>query len=242
MHFYFRCRKEEKTSRLLPRRFSEFEKELEDAQNEPLNLTIDDLKDLAEDLDDINLLENDQAKRTLAVIEEERPDNADNKLVNSRRFAVPFTPLKNNSSTPYKVPTSHGSAFKSTFDNKENKVQAIVPLISSAKKSKVVNSIFSTPKLTCKTEVNKGSGQLPLREVTSNNNKTLTVNGVTYVVLKELGNGGSSVVYDCLEPSSGVNRAVKDVLLKKNCSSGFINEVKLLEKLQDCPNIIKMYD
>lgn len=199
-----------------------------------------------EDLEDVNVnvnvAEDDPAKVSLPVIEEEKQDNAETKSL--RRFAVPFTPLKNNSSTPYKVSTSHqGSAFKSTFENKENKVQAVVPLISSAKKSKVVSSIFSTPKLNCKANVNKAASvKLPLREVTLNNNKTLTVKGVTYVVLKELGKGGSSVVYDCYEPVSGNSRAVKEVSIKHSSASGFINEVELLEKLQNCPNIIKMYD
>lgn len=87
---------------------------------------------------------------------------------------------------------------------------------------------------------NKTQASVP---VNLSNTDSLTVKGVTYVVLKELGKGGSSVVYDCFEPVSGISRAIKKVSIdNKFHADGFVNEVELLEKLQDCSNIIKMYD
>lgn len=184
--------------------------------------------------------EDDREKETLPMIVEEGVENAETKQINSLGFVVPFTPLKN-ASTPYKPSNTHGSAFKGTLENKENKIQAIVP-ISSAKKTKPVSCIFSTPKLNCKTGVKK-TVNIPLKDVTLKYNKTLCVKGVNYVILKELGKGGSSVVYDCYEPTSGVSRAIKQVSVENRSSaSGFINEVELLAKLQNCSNIIRMYD
>lgn len=213
---------------------SEFEKELEEAKNEPLDLSIDELKDILDDFDEkVNIETDEQTKPTLPTIEEEGSD------VNPARFVMPFATPKNYS-TPYKSmpPTLQNNVRKSMSENKENRVQASVSLVSSAKKSKAVNCIFSTPKSYCPPPDVKRSALSSL-----NGNRTLTVKGVTYVILKELGKGGSSVVYDCYDPITGNARAVKQVSLENKMSAvGFINEVKMLEKLQNCPNIIKMYD
>lgn len=77
----------------------------------------------------------------------------------------------------------------------------------------------------------------------SNDGKTLVVKGVAYLVLGQLGQGGSSTVYDCYDPTTGNSRAIKHVSLGDSASvAGYVNEVKMLEQLQKCPNIIKMYD
>lgn len=227
---------------MLPRRLSEFEKEIEDAINEPLNLSFNDLKEIIEDVDDSSASKiEDQLNVIPPPVIKEVLDET--KQVDSSRFVVPCTPLKN-FTTPYKTHNIQGSAFKNTFDNKENRIQASIPLINSTNKSKTVkNCIFSTPKLSCKTNTNKENTPLPLKEVSLSNYKTLSVKGVTYEIWKELGKGGSSVVYDCYERTNKINRAIKQVSLENRISaSSFINEVRMLEKLQKCPNIIKMYD
>lgn len=230
----FRPQTEQKKPKLLPRRLSEFEKELEEAKNEPLDLSIDELDDSLEDFDErLNIEEDEHTKPSLPTIAEEGQD------VNPARFVMPFATPKNYS-TPYKsvVPTPQSSTRKNMYENKENRVQASVSLVNSAKKSKAVNCVFSTPKSYYPPPDVKRSALSSL-----NGNRTLTVKGVTYVILKELGKGGSSVVYDCYDPITGNNRAVKQVSLENKISAvGFLNEVKMLEKLQNCPNIIKMYD
>lgn len=159
---------------------------------------------------------------TLPIINEEEQVQT-----NPAKFVAPFATPKSYS-TPYKL-----------FENKENKVQASVPLARSAKKSKAPSCIFSTPK----NFVPPPSSKVDVKRSVLNGSRTLTVKGVTYVVLKELGRGGSSFVYDCYDPATGNARAVKQVSLENKISAaGFINEVKMLEKLQNCPNIIKMYD
>lgn len=238
-YFRYRYNAEQKTQKLLPRRLSEFELELEDAMNEPLNITIGDLKDIAEEVEELNVQDSDEPK--IASNKVDTVDNAELTQAESLRFVVPFTPLKE-FSTPYKANIRKDSAIKNSYQNKENKVQASVPVINSAKKSKVVTSIFSTPKFGSKLS-NPRSAQITQKELSLNSYKILIVKGVTYEILKELGKGGSSVVYDCFERKTRTNRAVKQVSLENRASaSSFINEVKLLEKLQNCPNIIKMYD
>lgn len=70
----------------------------------------------------------------------------------------------------------------------------------------------------------------------------LVVKNVEYLVLNMLGKGGSSEVFACFCPLDKKHVAVKSVSLQNHNSSGYINEVKLLQKLQTCDKIIKMYD
>lgn len=71
----------------------------------------------------------------------------------------------------------------------------------------------------------------------------ITVKQTSYIVWNEIGRGGSSVVYHCFEPLSKEQKAIKCVSLQNTSSaSGYINEVKLLQRLQKCSNIIKMFD
>lgn len=71
----------------------------------------------------------------------------------------------------------------------------------------------------------------------------LVVNHVEYVILEQIGRGGSSVVFHCYNAVEKVERAIKRVNLTgdKACIDGYINEVKMLYKLQKCDRIIKMY-
>lgn len=232
--------------KFLPRRLSEFEKEIEEAKNEPLDLRPDDmLKTLPDDLleKSLNLSEENQSiseKETLAIIEEEEEETAQGKR-QPVRFAVPLSTPKHYS-TPLKR-VLRESAGRSVFENKENRVLASVPIISSVKKSKAVSTNFSTPRNCRPSENIKKSLGNALKEVPLDDNKTLTVKGVTYVILKELGQGGSSVVFECYDPATKNTRAIKQVSLESKVSAiGYINEVKMLERLQNCPNIIKMYD
>lgn len=73
--------------------------------------------------------------------------------------------------------------------------------------------------------------------------KNITVRGTNYIVWNEIGRGGSSVVYHCFEPVLRQQRAIKCVSLHNSLSApSYINEVKILQKLQKCQNIIKMFD
>ncbi|XP_022916049.2 dual specificity protein kinase TTK [Onthophagus taurus] len=83
--------------------------------------------------------------------------------------------------------------------------------------------------------------------VSTNNNlqqfDEIIVNNIKYLVLNELGKGGSSVVYLCYNMDKKVHRAIKKVNLRgdKLCVEGYINEVRMIHKLQNCDRIIKMY-
>ncbi|XP_066145366.1 dual specificity protein kinase TTK [Euwallacea fornicatus] len=71
----------------------------------------------------------------------------------------------------------------------------------------------------------------------------IVVNNVEYKVISLLGKGGSSEVFCCVHPEEQLQVAIKVVCLSdSSMSSGYINEVKLLETLQTCDRIIKMFD
>lgn len=74
--------------------------------------------------------------------------------------------------------------------------------------------------------------------------KTIVVKNIEYVVLNMLGRGGSSVVYHVYDFKNKCERAIKKVNLEINHAAvaGYINEVKLLERLEHCDRIIKLYD
>jgi serine/threonine-protein kinase TTK/MPS1 len=71
----------------------------------------------------------------------------------------------------------------------------------------------------------------------------IKVNDVEYIILNELGKGGSSEVFHCYNHEMKTHRAIKVVSLANGASAtGFINEVKMLKALQQCNRIIKMFD
>ncbi|XP_050305022.1 dual specificity protein kinase TTK isoform X2 [Anthonomus grandis grandis] len=71
----------------------------------------------------------------------------------------------------------------------------------------------------------------------------ICVNNIEYVILKMLGKGGSSEVFYGFNKEEHLDVAIKLVsLADHNTAEGYVNEVKLLETLQDCDRIIKLYD
>uniref|UniRef100_A0A182Q7H0 Protein kinase domain-containing protein n=1 Tax=Anopheles farauti TaxID=69004 RepID=A0A182Q7H0_9DIPT len=74
--------------------------------------------------------------------------------------------------------------------------------------------------------------------------RPIVINGQEYLVLKKLGSGGSSSVFLAKKVATGLECAVKLVNLNgdANLVEGYINETKLLAKLQTNENVIALYD
>ncbi|XP_054272007.1 uncharacterized protein LOC128992454 [Macrosteles quadrilineatus] len=73
----------------------------------------------------------------------------------------------------------------------------------------------------------------------------LSVNGKSYTILSMLGKGGSSEVYQVLDPCSSKLLAVKCVdlsMVDKTIADGYLNEIELLSRLQGCASVIRMFD
>ncbi|XP_076466829.1 uncharacterized protein LOC143298049 isoform X2 [Babylonia areolata] len=73
---------------------------------------------------------------------------------------------------------------------------------------------------------------------------TVTVNGEQYCVLKKVGRGGSAQVYMVLDANKNI-RALKVVDLEgagPEVVDGFRNEIRLLQRLQYCDSVIKMFN
>lgn len=72
----------------------------------------------------------------------------------------------------------------------------------------------------------------------------ITINGKDYQVMKKLGSGGSSSVFLAKQMGTGIECALKLVNLEGDASmvEGYINETKLLAKLQGNENVVALYD
>uniref|UniRef100_A0A182IU96 Uncharacterized protein n=1 Tax=Anopheles atroparvus TaxID=41427 RepID=A0A182IU96_ANOAO len=74
--------------------------------------------------------------------------------------------------------------------------------------------------------------------------RPIVINGKEYQMLKKLGSGGSSSVFLAKQVATGLECAVKLVNLNgdANLIEGYLNETKLLAKLQTNENVIALYD
>ncbi|XP_049285760.1 dual specificity protein kinase Ttk isoform X1 [Anopheles funestus] len=74
--------------------------------------------------------------------------------------------------------------------------------------------------------------------------RPIVINGKEYMVLKKIGSGGSSSVFLAKQVATGLECAVKLVNLNgdANLVEGYLNETKMLAKLQTNENVIALYD
>uniref|UniRef100_A0A182M6B0 Protein kinase domain-containing protein n=1 Tax=Anopheles culicifacies TaxID=139723 RepID=A0A182M6B0_9DIPT len=74
--------------------------------------------------------------------------------------------------------------------------------------------------------------------------RPIVINGKEYLVLKKIGSGGSSSVFLAKQVATGLECAVKLVNLNgdANLVEGYLNETKMLAKLQTNENVIALYD
>merc|ERR1719225_253200 len=79
----------------------------------------------------------------------------------------------------------------------------------------------------------------------STRDKVLTVRGKRYRVMKLLGKGGSSRVYEAFDELRNQVVAIKRVNLEEadeETTRGYINEIGMLEKLQGEDRIVRLFD
>ncbi|XP_060837449.1 dual specificity protein kinase TTK-like isoform X1 [Rhopalosiphum padi] len=77
------------------------------------------------------------------------------------------------------------------------------------------------------------------------NENFISVKGIKYSILNTLGHGGSSIVYEVLHPETNQVMAIKKVDLSEVeniIAKGYLNEVSLLQNLQDCESVIRLFD
>ncbi|XP_023218737.1 dual specificity protein kinase TTK-like [Centruroides sculpturatus] len=87
--------------------------------------------------------------------------------------------------------------------------------------------------------------QMISEQAENNKFKTLKVNDKSYFKLNLLGKGGSSKVYQVYDFETGKILAIKKVNIAGTDHSireGFKNEIKLLQQLQGCDRVVKLYD
>ncbi|KAL4099034.1 hypothetical protein QTP88_023535 [Uroleucon formosanum] len=77
------------------------------------------------------------------------------------------------------------------------------------------------------------------------NDNFISVKGIKYSILNTLGHGGSSIVYEVLHPETNQVMAIKKVDLSEVeniIAKGYLNEVSLLQNLQECESVIRLFD
>ncbi|XP_050425966.1 uncharacterized protein LOC126836515 [Adelges cooleyi] len=77
------------------------------------------------------------------------------------------------------------------------------------------------------------------------NENFICVKGINYSILNTLGHGGSSIVYEVLNPETNQVVAIKKVDLSEVediIAKGYLNEVDLLQNLQSCESVIRLFD
>lgn len=77
------------------------------------------------------------------------------------------------------------------------------------------------------------------------NENYISVKGINYNILNTLGHGGSSIVYEVLHPDTNQVVAIKKVDLSEVediIAKGYLNEVNLLQNLQSCESVIRLFD
>lgn len=154
------------------------------------------------------------------------------------------------------------STYRSTFANEEIKetplkgsskeqFNFVTPstrplqssLIGSHQQSKI---IFRTPKVEV-TPLSSVTKRLsPLREnpTKSIDENVLIIKNIEYLIDKKIGFGGSSMVFLAKGKKTGTEVAIKVVNLDgdEQMVEGYLNETKLLDRLQGNVNVVKLYD
>lgn len=127
-----------------------------------------------------------------------------------------------------KSSVSEGSSKKTVEDNPRNREEICEKQQTFQPPAPIQVSTFSCPRPVIKTGSN-----------------TVYVNRKAYTVLSMLGRGGSSEVYQVLDAETSKLMAMKFVNLAsvdENIATGYLNEIKVLTKLQGCPSVIRMFD
>lgn len=75
-------------------------------------------------------------------------------------------------------------------------------------------------------------------------NKVIEINGKEFILKKKIGCGGSCLVYSAKCKGNGTDRALKVVNLRADANSveSYLNEAKLLERLQGNPCVIRLFE
>lgn len=81
-------------------------------------------------------------------------------------------------------------------------------------------------------------------EGTALTNKVIEINRKDYILKKKIGSGGSSFVHSVKCKNNGIDCALKVVNLRTDASNveSYLNETKLLERLQGNECVIKLFD
>ncbi|CAH0754709.1 unnamed protein product [Bemisia tabaci] len=165
--------------------------------------------------------------------------------------------LSINNSPQETAPKAMDSVLDLSMDNRAKGIPCVVS------QPQIINPNFVVPKLNprpqskpysfssdvAKFRQKEGGPKVTIQNASQPSNPSSTpcikVNNRSYNIHSTIGKGGSSEVYKVEDPGSKSFLAVKVVKLAavdEAIAEGYMNEVKLLEKLQGCPSVIRMFD
>lgn len=112
------------------------------------------------------------------------------------------------------------------------------------------SSLVSNPSVTSEAPESSENPKTPVKvsrshSAISGRKRQYVINNNVYIEITRIGKGGSSQVFQCFSNTYGCMVAVKIVDLEyepKEVKEGFINEVRLLKKLQGSKHVIKLFD
>lgn len=200
-------------------------------------IQLDEIKKELEEAEPVRLWQSRPPEEDLAEDEDEKSQDS-NKENEENNFSMFETPAK---------PESSAKAIKSLnfqFVTPNNK--APPPRVQC---SVNMNRYIRTPITRIMESTEVESDKIDLKPIApspltlSSKLHKIQVKNDEYVVLNMLGKGGSSQVFHCFDIERKVHRAIKIVSLENSSSAaGFINEIHILQTLQKCNRIIKMFD
>jgi serine/threonine-protein kinase TTK/MPS1 len=154
------------------------------------------------------------------------------------------TPFKSNQSEQYHFVTPSARPLSSTL--KSNFKPTLPPSTEERETNKKPKVLFTTPKINSTRDVMTPimRNLSPLYETPRVDENVLVIKNVEYLLDKRIGSGGSSVVFLARGRRSGKECAIKVVNLNGDepMVESYLNETKLLARLQGNINVIELYD
>ena len=171
------------------------------------------------------------------------------------------TPLKKNDHVVFATPSLRPHSSFSVATTKKTASLPIYPQTCEKRDKPQAKILFTTPvarppagrlmdstPIEIRNTLNTNRKLSPIKEPSTEkekqNERAVTINGSDYIVEKKIGSGGSSSVFLARGKKTGKEFAIKLVNLDgdQQVIDGYLNETKLLAKLQGNINVVSLFD
>ncbi|XP_068153900.1 dual specificity protein kinase Ttk [Drosophila tropicalis] len=173
-------------------------------------------------------------------------NNTNQKTNEFRAQKVLFqTPMTVSRAAPFPSDSMTFSLCDTINESPDIPAQPLVKQVSLPVRSKKsLENAFNEDPLPGKIEIPTGGQEPAITTTNKSSSNVLKIKDHEYVIVKKLGCGGSSSVYSARRQDTGNEYALKVVDLQGDpiVVKGYLNETKLLEKLQGNICVVALYD